>query len=435
MKTIFSLLKALDKKEPLFKFLFQVFIFLLPTQLGLHFWPAYAHVFGVRIDYLSPTLFLTDILFIVLFVLWFIQNLKTLKLFDINKDKRKAIIIFVPLLVFVLINVSEAFSPALSFLRWLKILEIGLFVWFVSKESDKIKDWIVTPLSLAVIFYSLIGIYQFIVGETLGKAAYWLGERSFNLATPGIAIVNFLGQIHLRAYSTFSHPNSLAGFLLVALILIILNKSKDRLSRRLIYFSVILGSVCFFLTFSQASFLSIPVIVLLGILLYKRERLGKSIVQLLFFVLLLFSLILPIISDKALTAGREYSLSIKDRFILASASGHEILKAPVFGVGMNNFIPNLLTVTKVSGISSILQPVHNISLLVISETGIVGFLIFSFLIYKSLIDGLNNRNISVTLSLMTILLTGFIDHYWLTLQQNIFLSGLILGLSLKTKNK
>jgi O-antigen ligase len=435
LKTVFSFITRINKSEPLFKFLFQVFIFLLPTQLGLHFWPAYSHIFGVRIDYLSPTLFLTDILFIVLLVLWFIQNIKRIDIFRNSRLKGRSATFLIAILVFISINIFSALSPALSLLRWLKIIEIGLFIWLVSREKEEIKKWLITPLSLAVIFYSLIGIYQFIVGSTLGRAAYWLGERSFNISTPGIAIVSFLGQIHLRAYATFSHPNSLAGFLLVSLILVLFSKTKDLFSTRLKYLALFIGGICFLFTFSLASLVTIPLIILLGIVLSRKEKQGSFIIQTLFMVLIVSGLILPVISDKLLSTGRQYSLSVRDRLILASTSGYEIIKSPIFGVGMNNFITNLPSVSKLSRTTLINQPVHNIFLLVFSEAGIVGLFVFAFLIYKFLMNNIQANNLALTLCLLAILITGFIDHYWLTLQQNMFLFGLILGLSSNNKNK
>jgi len=55
----------------------------MPTQLALHFWPSWAHVFGIRVDYLAPTLYLTDLLLIVLIITWInplIRNLYALRL-------------------------------------------------------------------------------------------------------------------------------------------------------------------------------------------------------------------------------------------------------------------------------------------------------------------------------------------------------------------
>ena len=44
-----------------------LFLFLLaiPTQLGRHFWPEWSRVVGIRVDYLSPTLYLVDMFWII----------------------------------------------------------------------------------------------------------------------------------------------------------------------------------------------------------------------------------------------------------------------------------------------------------------------------------------------------------------------------------
>src|SRR6266516_3919214 len=48
----------------------------LPTQCGKHFWPDYAIVLGLRIDYLSPTFYFTDFLIFLLFVMQVKKNWK-----------------------------------------------------------------------------------------------------------------------------------------------------------------------------------------------------------------------------------------------------------------------------------------------------------------------------------------------------------------------
>ena len=55
-----------------------------------------------------------------------------------------------------------------------------------------------------------------------------------------------------------------------------------------------------------------------------------------------------------------------------------------YGVGLNNFIPNLVKVSNTYLNSWELQPVHNIFLLLFSETGIIGFLMFLLIIIKNL---------------------------------------------------
>src|SRR5260221_1150 len=51
--------------------LFTLFIVLLPVQLGLHFWPDWALVSGIRVDYLAPVIYLTDLIVIALLAVVF----------------------------------------------------------------------------------------------------------------------------------------------------------------------------------------------------------------------------------------------------------------------------------------------------------------------------------------------------------------------------
>src|SRR5687767_1088681 len=50
--------------------LYTLLLLFLPTQLGKHFWPEYSLLSGFRVDYLSPTLYLTDMLVLLLFLQW-----------------------------------------------------------------------------------------------------------------------------------------------------------------------------------------------------------------------------------------------------------------------------------------------------------------------------------------------------------------------------
>ena len=60
---------------------------------------------------------------------------------------------------------------------------------------------------------------------------WWIfGERSFSLATPNIAAIDLWGQKFLRPYATFSHPNALAGWLLLAGFILWDNRRKRLLA-------------------------------------------------------------------------------------------------------------------------------------------------------------------------------------------------------------
>ena len=110
------------------------------------------------------------------------------------------------------------------------------------------------------------------------------------------------------------------------------------------------------------------------------------------------------------------------------------LSSPIFGIGVNNFI--LYGVNDlVSGPTRFLQPVYNIFLLTAAETGIVGLLGFAGFIGVPLfgIWKLRKKSIEAKLLLIvwaTILLLGFLDHYFLTIPQGIRTLFLIWGLSI-----
>src|SRR4051812_29891213 len=57
--------------------LYFLLLLLLPTQLGKHFWPPFAFVHGLRIDYLSPTVYLTDLLLLLAGAVWVLPHLNS----------------------------------------------------------------------------------------------------------------------------------------------------------------------------------------------------------------------------------------------------------------------------------------------------------------------------------------------------------------------
>ncbi|HTK03721.1 MAG TPA: hypothetical protein VL401_03080 [Alphaproteobacteria bacterium] len=342
------------------KVLITLIIFLIPTQLAFHFWPNWAFIFGIRIDYLAPTIYLTDILIFVFLVL----NLKIILKF-------KKYIFFLSLFAFV--NIYFSISPFASFFKWLHIFEYIFFA--ICLYHKKINFNI---LYYSAVFFSLIGIFQFLLGHTLNGIFYFLGERTFDINIPGIALVEIWGRDFLRAYSTFPHPNALAGFLGICLILLF----KD-FKNKLGFWIIALG---FILTFSLSAFLA------LAIALVFRKHSSK-----IFWIILVVSLLLPFVASKLL--GFNFPENIRERLELVTFLRHS--------TGLNTFVLY----------SRFLQPVHNIFLLVFSELGIVGLGLFAFYFHRFF-----NKFPAI---FIFILVTGFTDHYWLTSHQNLLLLSLI----------
>jgi O-antigen ligase len=107
---------------------------------------------------------------------------------------------------------------------------------------------------------------------------------------------------------------------------------------------------------------------------------------------------------------------------------------PFLGVGVNNFFINETWLSP----SLPLQPIHNIFLLVLSQTGIIGLLAFGYLLFRTIkhvaqmsFESQFRKNIRIfsLLALCVFLFIGLVDHYFFTLQQGQLLTALIFGLS------
>jgi len=387
--------------------LFLFLVLLLPFQLGRHFWPNFSFVMGLRVDYLSPTIYLTDILVFLILGIWGLEKSK------IQIKNLKFLFFFTSIFIFLLANCFFAKNQGAAIYKLVKIIEFSLLGLYIAKNHYSLST-IHYPLTFAVIYSSLIAIAQFFKQTSLNGVFYWLGERTFNLATPGIAKGSFFGYLLLRPYATFSHPNVLAGFVLVAFILsapFVYQKNK-----LLFTFYFLLFTFTIFISFSQAVWLVGLTLSLWRLRDLKINKWLKGAVYGGTIFLLIFYLIkVPIFNEE----------SFSQRLELSKIAFQLIKQNPFIGVGLNNFIVNLPKFQQ--GQTLWLQPVHNIYLLIVSETGIVGLLIFLWFLFLTFCRPLTHR-LSLFASLTAILLLGLFDHYWFTLQQTQLLLVIILGL-------
>jgi|SRR3989344_3259879 len=370
--------------RPMHKRFFALLLIFLPTQLGFHFWPEWSMVLGRRIDYLSSTVYLTDIIIFFVLLFWFIEFRPKLRLQ-----------ILIPVLLFAAVNIWVAKSQPESIYKWGKILEFGLLSFYIVRTKPGL-SFVARYLSVAVFYSSFIAIGQFIFQHSLGGMFWWLGERTFTIDTAGIARVVLNGREYLRAYGTFSHPNVLGGFLAVTLPFLLVQKKSFW-----IRICIILGIVALILTFGRAA-LVVGLIAIIG----KNKR---------FFLILV---IIPAIF--ILTKFNPLEESVVVRQQLNAAAFTLWQQSPLVGIGLGNFLVQLPEVLPSRQIY-FLQPVHNIYLLVLAETGIIGCVAFLLLVKRSI------KKFNV--SLIALLLLGLVDHYPLTLQQGQLLFTLVLSLS------
>ena len=408
------------------EFLLWSFFLFLPTQLGYHFWPKQAYVWGLRIDFLSPTIYLTDLLILALVLFSWPLLKKWLKKGWKNKTK---ILSLGLVLFFLVLNIIFSARPLVSFYRFLRLGEFFFLIFFLKRFQFSLWP---QALLLGNLASSFLAWGQVFKGGSLEGIFWWLGERSFNLATPGIALAQIGDHLLLRPYATFSHPNSLAGFLLISLLLLWgareSFKNKGFLKLALLFLGLTL-----FLTFSFAAYLGVG-LVLIIFLEKKWPKKGLALGILLYIIVVLLSIEAGLVEQK----------SLNERLVLAQNALALIKKRPLLGVGLGNFIPAQAEMLPfVRQDVNLLQPVHNIYLLIASETGLIGLLVFITMVVKIFWRAGNmtrrykaqaiHRAYAIRPYIL-ILFLGLFDHYWLTLPQNFLLFAVVLGFINMGKN-
>ena len=440
-------------------------IFFSATQLGFHFWPNSTLVYGIRIDYLAPTLYFLD-LFIVLYLA--LQGLtlkevpspayskagKVRPYWNLIETRSDLFGILYPIL---LTNLLFSTNP-LSTLSW--SLHFLLYFTFVKSlfpppRSDLVghptrsdlKVIIRFALSLALLFQTILAIGQLFLGHSLGGVLYYLGERTVSVGSPGIALATFMGSVVLRAYGTFGHPNVLAGYAVVTLLITIRlwrqrqssvgltlkdssaisarkdPRRSDPMGIKTIWVTAVLASLLIFLTQSRSATLA-----LFGLII-PFYLINKAKMRILYFVIILLTIyhlpstIYPSRSD----------LSTSQRLDLQGLSLKVISQHPIFGTGTQASISTYpaLPQPKPQGVGG-LQPDHNSFTLFLSWFGLFGVLAILHIPISHVPSPCTSSALAREKCLQTLSSLGgllpllLLDHYFLTSPQGLFIFLLYL---------
>lgn len=414
---------------------------LLPTQFGKHFWPDFSIVSGIRIDYLSPIVYTTDVLLFLLFGFFLIRQVRSIKNGK-RKIKKRYIVFFLLLLSFILFNVAFSTRPLLSVYGFIKLGEFAALAVYISRiiRHRNQLEYIALLFVVSSLFESLLAIMQYINQGSLNGIFYFFGERYFTGDTPGIANASIGGTLILRPYATFPHPNVLSAYLLVAMVLLwnFVLKNNTQWIKLLCGITLIIDSIALLLSLSRVTILlwGILLLILLWRLFFHQIKLVKTkiIVAACLFVCIVVVAMVPAVHDIILRFSQSSLAdeSVTQRTELLGASWEMIQHHLPLGVGLDNFIPSLAPLQKPLPLGLYLQPVHNIFVLVFAECGVVGLGLFVYLFVATILrvrkQERSFKNVYYVL-LLIIIITGMFDHYWLTLQQGQLLFATIIGLS------
>ena len=427
-----------------------LWLLLIPTQLGRHFWLPESSIFGARIDYLSIILYATDLIWI----LWAVSKLPITNyqlLIKNLKLKTKKIFNFQNLiwLLFIVVNVVIAEAKWVAVYRWLRLFQWMITIYLVKIDKKRIKDYLVKIIPIWIIGESFLGLLQVMNGGSLNGIWWWLGERSFVYGGIGIAQMNLWGENLIRAYGTFSHPNSLAGFLVLSWWgwrkLLITNyelhiKDKKQKFKKIFYWIVNWSAMMGILMAGSRTVWLITAVLLIAEqlqitshggqanyqLLIKNGKIRRQLIGKILMISGVICLFLGIISINYrvsdFVGGWDIN-SFQKREMLLGAAIKMISSSPLFGIGAGNFVKELPKFQ--SGVWFWLQPVHNIFLLLVSEIGLLGVILL-ITNYQLLINNLKFGKYWWIWIIVGV--TGMVDHYWVSLAQNSWLLAVFLGL-------
>ncbi|MFZ2664075.1 MAG: O-antigen ligase family protein [Patescibacteria group bacterium] len=415
------------------KKLFLLLVLLIPLNLGKHFITSNTYVWGVLVDYLIPTIYIQDILVLVIVILWILSGC-------VKRVSWKKILTRREIQFSLLFTLSTLFSvlsasrlvPSMYF--WIRLF-LYFLIFIYTFTEIKVEDYffeILDAISLSVLLVSVIGILQYLNKGSIFNNYLFLGEQPYSASTWGIAKESLLGNVVVPSYGLFRHPNTFGGFLALSLILIFSFIKK----RKFYVYSFIFGLVALFCTFSYSSWLAFVFGLIIHLFLlvpsshYKHFNDHKKKIKVL-LITSLFSLAMLIIPlFPRISKSINPSLYRRSNLLISS---YKIFKEyPLFGVGLNNLTIFIDRCVPESRDIRFTQPVHNIFALIAAETGIFSFilfLLFLFFVSKRLV---NSSYFHVFLiSFAQILVLGSLDHYFLTIHQTLLMFWIILGLSIQ----
>ena len=220
-----------------------------------------------------------------------------------------------------------------------------------------------------------------------------------------------------------------------------------RWTRLLIAIAISIVSLGLWLSFSRQALLATGIVLAIIITMTFINTLlfPKKL-----FISVLFAL-LPLITFSALFPELiSTRLSQNARLEIQSSFTRETLQAETLtliktswpmGVGMHNITAKMYERDQQANHhrdASSYQPVHNIYLLILTELGIFGLLIFGFFITSAstyiFSSELHDRILPFTAAFSALLIIGFFDHYLWTLHSGILLFWIIAGLTLRQDN-
>lgn len=413
-----------SQKKSLFTYLESIvvflFVFTIPTNLFKTILDQSAYLRGLRVDYLLPKIYLSDLVLVAILIIFLVSQKNRNALQSVFKKLKKQKLLLVLLAALAATQFLTQY-PAVSVLFAVRIFMLFCAGILISTNIHKHTHTLSLAVKSTILFQTTLAWYQYLNQKSL-LGYIFFGETNLS-AYVGIAKSSVFGVQKIIPYGTTAHPNILGGILAIFTLILIrvmrAQQSNTVWNNLLILFAI--SGVLLTQSASAIIALIIGAVVLQLETHYKKNKWNIiKITQLFLFATILIVLLLPLINRFPVV---QKSTSIQRRAYLNTAAIHMAYNHGLLGVGFHNFTAQVETYSSNSEVVRFVQPVHNIPLLFIAETGVTGICI-AYLLYSYLSKKKTRLNKPELLT--AVIPIALWDHYLLSLQSGILLLSLII---------
>lgn len=424
-------------------------VFLLPWQTR---WIYHDEVIrGSAWEYGRLSLYGTEILLASLVVLMIIRRFSRHREARLAGRSDPVTLTILTIIAYSALSILWATDKALAAQGLLRIIEGAALFWLIA-DNVKHNAWLKDKLKLSLIGAGLVegalAIYQFFTQSTF--AFKWLGLSFIDAREPGTSAIEFLDERWLRAYGALPHPNILGGFLAVCLLVATVGlwslkermresaeiKRQDYWLNLFYWFSIVIMFAGLLFSFSRSGALALIIgfIYLTVIAIRKKMKFGllvnlkSALVFLAIVGIFLAGFPYQLLTTRLDPTARLEKWSLEQRLTSFNQAKEMFKQQPILGVGLGNYTKIIKDkITDAPG--WYYQPVHSWYWLALTELGVIGFLLFAFLIVN-----LWRRTDVISRSLIiALLILGLFDHYLWSLYFGVMLWWLIWSVSLDQK--
>lgn len=294
--------------------------------------------------------------------------------------------------------------------NWVLLVLLMILITFLNPYNNTkmaslvFAIFFISHILLFNLFYRRLSQSQIIKGILDGLIVLSIVQFILAICYPVLNIVSVTNFIHSTgteaatrmdtrpgAIGTFVHPGNLSLFIIITSSIFLAAYLKGY-KKTLFKYLVLINTITLYLTFSRTSYLVYIFDLFLVFVVYKNAKKSlftlrnviKFVVPLTVF--LVWLVFYSPLSESFLKG--DSNDQIDNRFIHFFMALNAFELSPIIGVGLNTHVELF---TKQSSLSNAItlddffttNPIHNIHLIVLTETGLIGLLLWFFFIFKS----------------------------------------------------